>query len=152
VGGTSKFLALKRFLELAKPDVLFIQETMVCEAKAREFFVKLLPNWYLCGVDSLGLSGGLLIAWNPRKYDFSTFLTPAGILLDGLVKDLNKRLKLINCYGPCYDRDDFWEVMKRDGLLNEHNIILRGDLNFTTSNREMWGARARDDPLQLSFI
>jgi exonuclease III len=96
VGGTSKFLSLKRFLESAKPDVLLIQETMVCEAKAREIFVKLLPTWYFCGVDSSGLSGGLLTAWNPRKDDFYAFLTPAGILLDGVVKDLNKRLKLIN--------------------------------------------------------
>jgi hypothetical protein len=38
VGGISKFLALKRFLELTKPDVLLVQETMVCVAKAREIF------------------------------------------------------------------------------------------------------------------
>jgi hypothetical protein len=124
---------------------------MVCEAKAREFFVKLLPNWYFCGVDSSRLSGGMLTAWNPRKDEFSSFLTPAGILLDGLVKDLNKRLKLINCYGPYSDREVFWEVIKRDGILNEHNLILGGNLNFTTSNREVWGAHARVDPLHLYF-
>jgi hypothetical protein len=102
-------------------------------------FSKLLPTWNLCGVDSLGLSGGLLSAWNPRRDDFSTFLTPAGILLDGLVKDLNKRLKLVNCYGPYGDRQEFWDKIKRDGLLKDHNLILGGDLNFTTSNREVWG-------------
>jgi exonuclease III len=124
VGGTSKFLALKRFLDSEKPDVLLIQETMVCEEKARELFVKLLPNWYFCGVDSTGLSGGLLTAWNPRKADCYAFLTPAGILLDGVVKDINKRLKVINCYGPYAEREVFWENIKRDGILKEQNLIL----------------------------
>jgi hypothetical protein len=64
VGGSEKFLALKRFVEVVKPDVLFIQETMVSVEKARGCFVKLLPNWFFCGVDSCGLSGGLLSAWN----------------------------------------------------------------------------------------
>jgi len=73
VGGSLKFLALKRFLESVKPDVLLIQETMDCEAKAREIFVKLLPTWYFCGVDCLGLLGGILTAWNPRKSDFMLF-------------------------------------------------------------------------------
>jgi endonuclease/exonuclease/phosphatase family metal-dependent hydrolase len=151
VGGTSKFVALKRFLEAIKPDVMFIQETMVCESKAREIFVKLLPNWYFCGVDSTRLSGGLLTPWDPRKDDFFAYLTIAGILLDGVVKDLNKRLKLINYYGPYSDREVFWEAIKRDGLLKEQNVIMGGDLNFTTSSREMWGAHIRVDPLHLYF-
>jgi exonuclease III len=67
VGGSLKSLTLTRFLEKNKPDVLFIQETMVGAAKAREVFYKLLPNWNLCGVDSIGLSGGLLSAWNPIR-------------------------------------------------------------------------------------
>jgi exonuclease III len=46
VGGPVKSLTLKRFLETTKPDVLFIQETMVCEAKARDF----LSNYSLIGI------------------------------------------------------------------------------------------------------
>jgi exonuclease III len=65
VGGNSKFLALKRFLDSEKPDVLLIQETMVYLEKKKEMFVKLLPNWYFCGVDSLRIFGGLLTNWNP---------------------------------------------------------------------------------------
>ena len=95
VGGTLKYLSCKRFLDLEKPDVLLIHETMVCEEKERELFMKLLPNCYFYGVDSIGLSGGLLIAWNPRKVCYA-FLNPAWILLDGVVKDLNKSLKLLN--------------------------------------------------------
>jgi len=60
VEGPTKKLALKRFLEKVKHDILLIQETMVREANSRELFVKLLPNWYMCVVDSNGMSGGLL--------------------------------------------------------------------------------------------
>jgi len=84
VGGNSKFLALKRFIESEKPDVLLIQETMVCVEKAKEMFVKLLPSWNFCGVDFVGFSGGLLITWNSVKADCNAFLTPAGILLEVL--------------------------------------------------------------------
>jgi exonuclease III len=37
VGDTSNFLALKRFLESTKSDVLLIQETMVYEPKEENF-------------------------------------------------------------------------------------------------------------------
>jgi hypothetical protein len=56
-------------------------------------------------------------------------------MLDGVVKDLNKWLKVLNCYGPCAEREVFWENIKRDGLLKEQNLILGGDLDLTTSNR-----------------
>jgi exonuclease III len=69
------FLSLKQLLEMVKPDILFIQETMVSEHKVRRFLQKLLPLWKFCGVDSNGLSGGMLSTWNPRKDDFNAFLT-----------------------------------------------------------------------------
>jgi len=97
---------------------------MVCEAKSREVYVKLLPNWHFCGVDSIGLSRGFLTAWNPRKADFVAFLTPAGIFLEGVVKDLNLKLKLINCYGSYANREVFWEDIKREGILDVDNLIL----------------------------
>jgi hypothetical protein len=94
---------------------------------------------------------GLLAAWNPRKADFNAFLTPAGILLDGFVKDLNKKLKLVNCYGPYGDRQLFWDNVKLDGLLKEPGLILGGDLNFTIFAREVWGSYSRSDPLASYF-
>jgi hypothetical protein len=58
---------------------------------------------------------------------------------------------LINCYGPYHDKEFFWEAIKRDGILKEQNVILGGDLKFTTCSREMWGAHSRDDPLHSYF-
>jgi hypothetical protein len=131
--------------------VLFVQETMVCVTKARELFAKLLPNWFFCGTDSVGLSGGLLSSWNPRKANLNAFLTSAGILLEGYVKDLDRCMKLINCYGSYSDREAFWEAIKDEGILKEPNLVLGGDLNFTRSCREVWGEHARADPLHSFF-
>jgi hypothetical protein len=124
VGGSSKYLALKRFLDLVKPDVLLIQETMVGVEKSRDLFGKLLPHWFFYGVDCTSLSGGLLSAWNPRKIIFSTYLILAGILLEGRIKDLDRVLKVINYYGPYSDREAFWEEIKHDGTLRTKKCAL----------------------------
>jgi hypothetical protein len=59
----------------------------------------------------------LLTTWNPRKDDLNSFLTSAGILMEGYVKELDRRMKLINCYGSYSDREAYWEVIKKDGIL-----------------------------------
>jgi len=102
-------------------------------------------------VDSLGLSRGLLSAWNPRKDDFSAFPTPTDILLEGTVKDMDKRMKVINCYGLYSDREVFWEAITRYNIFKEQNLILGSDLNFTTSCREVWGVHTRAEPLHPYF-
>ena len=65
VGGNTKSLALKHLFEYARLDVVCIQETMVCGAKAGEVFSKLLVDWEMCTVDSIGKSGGLFSSWKP---------------------------------------------------------------------------------------
>lgn len=36
--------------------------------KARALIWCLFPSWDCCSTDSIGLSGGLLVAWNPLLY------------------------------------------------------------------------------------
>jgi hypothetical protein len=151
VGGAPKSLSLKRLFDLVKPYLVMIQETMVDGFNEREVFSKKFPAWDFYAVDSKGFFGGLLSAWNTKKSNFNAFLTPAGILLEGFVKKINKNLKLINCYGPYADRQSFWNTIKNDGILKESNLILGNDLNFTISARETWGNNARSDPLDSYF-
>jgi hypothetical protein len=151
LGGNSKYLALKRILDLVKRDVLLIHETMVGVEKARDIFVKLLPHWFFGGVDSTSLSGGMISAWNPRKDDFSAYLILSGILLEGHVKHLDRNLKVINFYGLYSDREVFWEDIKSEGIFKDQNLILGGNLNFTTSFREVWGEHSRVYLLQPYF-
>jgi exonuclease III len=67
VGGTLKQASMRRVCRKVKPDVILLQETLVDEEKARHFMVKFVPNWYICAVKSVGNSGGLLAAWDPKN-------------------------------------------------------------------------------------
>jgi exonuclease III len=65
VGGPLKLPSMHRILSKTKPDIIFLQETLVAEEKARKFMNILCPNWVICAVSSIGKSCGLLVAWNP---------------------------------------------------------------------------------------
>jgi hypothetical protein len=43
--------------------------------------------------------------------------------------------------------EHFWDRVQAKGLLTLDSLILAGDLNFTTSIEEVWGADAIIDPL-----
>jgi hypothetical protein len=49
------------------------------------------------------------------------------------------------------DREVFWEDIKNEGIFKDQNLILGGNLNFTTSFREVWGEHSRVYPLQPYF-
>jgi hypothetical protein len=50
--------------------------------------------------------------------------------------------------GPtCSERQLFWDRMVANGLLAAKNLILAGDLNFTTGADEVWGATTQLDKL-----
>jgi hypothetical protein len=118
---------------------------------ARSFLSTLRPDWMVCAANSIGNSGGLLAAWDPLHFDFTPMLSPGGILLSGTCFELNTSLTLLNTYGPCLDRRLFWEKLDSLGLLAIKDIIIAGDLNFTLSTKEIWGDRAKKDPL-ATFI
>jgi len=135
VGGAPKTLSLKILFDMVKLDLVMIEETMVVVVKAREVFSNFFPTWNFCVVNSKGLSRGLVSAWNPKKANLNSFLTPAGILLEGFVNKINLNFKLLNCYGSYVERQSFRDFIKNDGILKEPNLILGGDLNFTISAR-----------------
>jgi hypothetical protein len=64
VGGASNLIALKELLFLAKPNIVFLQETMVDHLRAKDFFLKFFPSWNCVATDSISLSWGLLFVWN----------------------------------------------------------------------------------------
>jgi exonuclease III len=73
VGGPHKLPSLRRLLDINKPDIIFLQETLVDEEKARKFLFSLCPSWMVCALSSMGKSGGLLAAWNPTHFLSGTF-------------------------------------------------------------------------------
>jgi hypothetical protein len=62
-----------------------------------------------------------------------------------------RRISFLNVYGPCTDRKIFWEKVDGRGLLAHSDLIVAGDLNFTTSAKEVWGVSALLDPLAVFF-
>jgi hypothetical protein len=151
VGGPLKQASLRRLLDLYKPTVIFLQETLVDADTARDFMHLLRPTWMICAASSVGNSGGLLASWDPSFFDFFPFLSPGGILLSGHCFELKADINLLNVYGPCTDRKVFWQRIDDLGLLAAKNLIMAGDLNLTTSAEEIWGARAQIDPLRSFF-
>jgi hypothetical protein len=51
-------------VQLHRPNVLFIQETMCPGDKSKEMVQSWLKEWSFFSLDSVGLSGGLLTAWS----------------------------------------------------------------------------------------
>ena len=59
---------------------------------------------------------------------------------------------LINIYGPCTNRENFWTSLLSCSLLKAPHLILGGDLNFSLGISESWGPNASPDPLAEFFI
>jgi endonuclease/exonuclease/phosphatase family metal-dependent hydrolase len=151
VGGPLKFPSMRRLLSSTKPDIIFLQETLVDEEKARKFLFSLCPTWMYSAVSSVGKSGGLLVAWNPNIVELQPYLCAGGILLTGIHIPDKRRICLINVYGPCTGRRLFWEHLEAKGLLDQSNLILAGDLNFSMGVDEVWGVSALIDS-QATFF
>lgn len=79
----------------------------MCGEKAREVFTKLLSNWEMCVVDSIGQSEGLSSAWNPKTIILTSYLYIANIMMEGSVLVGDCLLKLINRYGTYKERRSF---------------------------------------------
>ena len=58
---------------------------------------------------------------------------------------------LVNVYGPCSDREQFWNSLLTCSLISVPNLILGGDLNFSLGIAESWGPLASPDPLAKFF-
>jgi hypothetical protein len=115
------------------------------------FIHKFIPHWLSCVVSSVGSSGGLLVSWDPNKFTLEPTLCCGGIFLTGFSLENDKSICLLNVYGPCNDRRVFWDRVVTSGLLASENIIVAGDLNFTTGVEEIWGATAHLDNLAGFF-
>lgn len=92
-----------------------------------------------------------MVTWDPAAFTLSPMLSPGAIFLSGRSLELNRSINLLNVYGPCIGRKDFWQRLDDLGLLAAENLILAGDLNLTTCNNEFWGVSALADPLSSFF-
>jgi exonuclease III len=83
IRGTLKAASFRRLLVGTSLDLIFLQETLSEDQKARDFIHQFRPSWFSSTVNSIGNSGGLLVAWDPFVFELSPFLTTGGIMLVG---------------------------------------------------------------------
>jgi len=145
---SAKKLALKRLLLSSLPDIIFLQETLCQAAPLINTLTSWLPNWTFHALDASGRSGGLAIGVNNRPAEVRNIFGGRGFI--GL--DINSQLvdgdiRIINIYGPCADRANFWRFLFESELFQADNIILGGDLNFSLGFSESWGHLAQVDSL-----
>jgi hypothetical protein len=84
-------------------------------------------------------------------FDLHPFLSCACLLLTGTCKWNSHPINFLNVYGPCQNKKTFWQQVESQGLLDLHNLVLAGDLNFTLNSGEIWGVSSIQDPLADFF-
>lgn len=151
LGWAVRARALSDLLATACPGIFLLQETMCEDMVAISKITGLLRGWEVSAVSSNGMSGGLLVAWDPRFYSFVVFKTVWGILMEGRRRADDLSLFVLNCYAPYRDREIFWNGFQSSRLLSRDDIIVAGDLNFTRLSQEIWGPTARMDVLADYF-
>ena len=137
LGGSTKQKSLHHIFVSIAPNIIVFQETMNSTYPALLAFSKLGPGWEFCAISSKGLSGGLLLGWNPLKVICKAFQILACILLEASIRGSHLPLSILNCYGPHLHHDIFWNEAVRGGLLSLPNLILAGDLNLTLNASEV---------------
>ena len=103
LGGAPKVAALSRILDLRKPKVLALQETMMEGGRAIDTLKTHLRDWEMETLDAEGHSGGLVIAWNPLIvcHNRKKFKDAIGTELEDLETGLI--FYFLNLYAPFYD-------------------------------------------------
>ena len=149
LGRPQKKTSLKRLCNNLKPSVIMLQETMFEGSKAESIIKELLKDWEVESVDSVGLSGGLLTAWSPALLKIDSKKLESALETKLFDKETGINFTLLNVYSPFYERKTFWEKIKAEGVLNQPNVILGGDLNLTLTAGESWGENSRQDSLAL---
>ena len=66
IGGASKVTTLRKIIELKKPKIIAIQETITDGERAKEIMGAILKDWRMETIDAKGHSKGLLNSLEPK--------------------------------------------------------------------------------------
>lgn len=96
----------------------------------------------------MGRSGGLALGYDPRSIRLDSSWGGHGYLgADIFSIELGLSLRIVNIYGPCHQRENFWSHLLSCNLLSLDHTIIGGDLNFSLGYSESWGSSAQIDPI-----
>jgi hypothetical protein len=84
------------------------------------------------GIDANGHSGALALGWLPSKIIIiNSWALDSTIGADIQIEGMGFDFRIVNIYGPYDTRNDFWESIFKNPLLQANNTILGGDINFS---------------------
>jgi len=132
VANPSNKISLRRLVELSKPDILLLQETLGELDSIIPLLEILLKQWKFFGIDSKGHSGGLAIGWNTSNIKLINswgFDSCIGININ--LEDLGRSFTISNICGPTQGRIPFWDNLLNKYFLKSEYLIIGGDLNFS---------------------
>jgi len=133
----SKKLPLHRLSESVSVDIILLQEIFGPTDTITDSLSSIVPGWQFLAMDSTGRSGGLAIGINPSSIKAQASCGGQGFMgIDLFSKDLGTCLRVINIYGPCQHRENFWNHLLNLSILTADNIIIGGDLNFSLGYSE----------------
>jgi hypothetical protein len=70
----------------------------------------MLLGWSFLALDANGRSGGIALGYNTRSINlFNSWGGSGHIGADIFSADLGIEIRLINVYGPCHHRPEFWD-------------------------------------------
>eukprot|EP00253_Pinus_taeda_P019083 PITA_19083 len=110
------------------------------------------PGWSFHAIDAEGHSGGLAIGIKEGRMLINSLWGMDHALGTKISSpDMGVSLLMLNIYGPCQGREQFWNNLLSKDLIKDRSLILGGDLNFSIGTSEAWGPNARVDPLSDFF-
>lgn len=133
-------------------DVLFLQETLGQASVITHLLETWLPGWTFHSLDANGRTGGSATGINSCFIRICNIWGSIGhIEVDIYSSELDSELRIINIYGPCHNREAYWNWILNSHILQQDMIILGGDLNFSIGYAESWGHNAQRETLSDFF-
>jgi len=65
--------------------------------------------------------------------------------------EFNRHFRIINIYGPCQNREVYWNQILDADVMNQENIIISRDLNFSLGLAESLGSQGESNHLTTFF-
>jgi len=148
LASASKKLALCRLFESVPFDIILLQETLGLADPIIASLSSIIPGSQFSAMDSTGRLRGLVIGFNSASIKAQASWGGQGFMgLDLFSADLGTCLRVINIYGPCQERESFWNHTLSLSLFTTNNINIGGDLNFSLGYSESWGSMAQVDSI-----
>ena len=109
LGSPSKMLSLDRLVERHKLDVILLDETMGAGQNMIGLIGNILKGWDFLSIYAFENYGGIIIGWKKSIIILNSYFLSSGICTIFFFQDIEKKITMVNFYGPYEARKTYWE-------------------------------------------